>query len=570
MKTRLVRKTKQLASALLTTLVICSILAIFVLYYLSLVDQQSYLNCRSQTWNMAIAISEAGVEEGMAQLNLNFPDMNSDGWTYNGSTYYWKSNSLPGGNGYLSYIYITNSAFPAVVSRAFVTMPVKYAQRQSTAFLAAINTGFSSPGTNSAPVTRAVSVTATRRTPFQYAMVAKNNIDLQGKNVVTDSFDSSDPNKSTNGQYDPTKRGSRGDIATNLGVLDSINGGNATVYGHAHTGPGSQSTALQIGSLGYVGNALDQATVGSGNVDPGYWLPDSNFSFPTTSYPNTSGYQTTIPSGYLMVSSNWSVSYITNVATLPSPLPPGGVTPICGSLLSSPIPPLVPCCLIQTNNNNGVKQYVYKPITGYSYTFTNSYTTIYTNQYDNILYGNGASSLTSVNPLAPNSASNPYVLTSGVTGQTNYYVTSSSLSGNTYVAGSNVVLAIANGINMNGNDSLTVGQNANIIVYSGGTSASISGNGVVNQAGYAADFVLYAAPTVTSFSFVGNGAFIGCLVAPNAAVSMNGGGNSGSFTGCCIANSVTMTGNTAFHYDESLAGNNRIGRFLIISWNEVK
>src|SRR4029077_13547715 len=132
MKTRLLRKTKQLASALLTTLVICSILSISVLYYMSLIDQQAYLNCRSQTWNMAIAISEAGIEEGMAELNQNFPDMNTDGWTYDGSTCFWKSNSLPGGNGYLSYIYITNSAQPVVVARAFVTMPPKYAQLASS------------------------------------------------------------------------------------------------------------------------------------------------------------------------------------------------------------------------------------------------------------------------------------------------------------------------------------------------------------------------------------------------------------------------------------------------------
>src|SRR5689334_8220486 len=162
MKTRLVRKTKQLASALLTTLVICSILAIFVLYYMSLIDQQSYLNCRSQTWNMAIATSEAGIEEGLQQLNQNFPDMNTDGWTYDGATVFWKSNSLPGGNSYMTYIYITNALYPVVLSRASVTMPPKYVQRASSAFLAAINTGFTSPGTNTAPVNRAVAVTCTR------------------------------------------------------------------------------------------------------------------------------------------------------------------------------------------------------------------------------------------------------------------------------------------------------------------------------------------------------------------------------------------------------------------------
>src|ERR1051326_1743851 len=114
MKTRLTGKTKQLASAMLTALVICSILSLFVMYYLSLIEQQSLLSARSQTWNMAIAVSEAGIEEGLQQVNTAYPDMNTDGWTYDGSTCYWKSNMLADGNSYMSYIYITNGLNPTV------------------------------------------------------------------------------------------------------------------------------------------------------------------------------------------------------------------------------------------------------------------------------------------------------------------------------------------------------------------------------------------------------------------------------------------------------------------------
>ncbi len=57
MKTRLTKKARKMASALLTTLVLCSILSIFVLYYLSLIDQQNFLGARSQCWNMAIVVS---------------------------------------------------------------------------------------------------------------------------------------------------------------------------------------------------------------------------------------------------------------------------------------------------------------------------------------------------------------------------------------------------------------------------------------------------------------------------------------------------------------------------------
>lgn len=392
------------------------------------------------------------------------------------------------------------------------------------------------------------------------ALAARAMIDLNDKDLTVDSFDSSDPTKSTNGQYDPVKyKGDKGDVMVGPmgvpgGIVNSLSafGGSAKIYGHAHTGPGSQAAVLQIGPQGYCGAHADELTVGTGNVDPGWWLPDANFEFWTTAFPNTTGYQSSIPSGFLMISSNWSVSYTTNVLTYPDPVPPGGVTIVCGVQISSPFPPVVPCCMIITNNNNGVEVFIYTPVVSYSYTFKQSYTRYYTNQYDNIPYGNGASSLTCVNPGAPNSASNPYVLTSGVSGQTNYFVTSNSLSGQTYVIGSNVILAISSGLHMIGNDGFTVGRGANVIVYAGGTSCVMNGNGVINLAGYAADFVLYAAPTVTNFEFNGNGSFIGVLVGPNANFTLNGGGNSAGFTGCLIANAVRMTGNCNFHFDESL------------------
>ena len=71
MKIKTVRKLKAQGNALVISLVICSILSLVVSYYLSLVDQQNMLSFRSMAWNSAIAVTEAGIEEGMAQLNSN-------------------------------------------------------------------------------------------------------------------------------------------------------------------------------------------------------------------------------------------------------------------------------------------------------------------------------------------------------------------------------------------------------------------------------------------------------------------------------------------------------------------
>lgn len=598
-------KAKQAASALLITLVICSILSIFVMYYLSLIDQQSYLNTRSQTWNMAISLSEAGVEDGLQQLNNAFPDMNADGWSYDGGYTFSKTNTIAGVGGYMSYIFTSNSFFPNVMARAYVPSIPTYAMASPDTLFAAGGVNTTTP----APLNRAVLVTTKRNSPFQVAMVARKNIDLKGNNIMTDSYNSLDPSKSVNGQYVGTYySGDKGDIATDLGVIDSVAGGNADVYGHVHTGPGSPSTAVQIGANGYIG---PHSGFSNGSIAPGYWLPDSNFTFPTTTYPNTSSYLTPT-NGTVVISSNalslgTSTTYTypsfppaggasTNFGsqvtstTYPVPVPPSLTTNVFNNVSSFPLPVPVPLAtntqyvtgqktlpgvgtyvgtIDTTNWNNGKfgTYYSYWQITGYSYntyTYYSSYTftpyqtnlVYYTNSYNNILWGTTTASTT------------------------NYYV-ASSLSGQTLVVGENVVLALPNGLNMSGQDAITltaagavVGGSwpqANISVYSGGTSCTIGGNGIINQPGYPIDFILYCAPTVTTLTLNGNGQFSGGIIAPNADVTMNGSGSGNQdYCGALIANSVTMNGHFGFHYDEAMAGSNKNGRFIITSWNEVK
>src|SRR5260221_7046849 len=140
------------------------------------------------------------------------------------------------------------------------------------------------------------------------------------------------------------------------------------------------------------------------------------------------------------------------------------------------------------------------PTYTYAYTLYNTNTVYSTNTYNNILYGSTDLS------------------------KTNCYI-ANSLSGQTIVVGDNVILALPNGLSMSGNDSISVLPFANVMgssstapagatiqVYSGGTSCTIGGNGVFNQPGYAADFILYCAPTVTTFTLNGNGGFNGVVV----------------------------------------------------------
>lgn len=81
MKIRLSLKFKQMASALLVVMVLGGILCLSVVYYLSLIQQQNTLSVRSQAWNIAIAVTEAGIEEGLQALNSNLTILSTaDGW----------------------------------------------------------------------------------------------------------------------------------------------------------------------------------------------------------------------------------------------------------------------------------------------------------------------------------------------------------------------------------------------------------------------------------------------------------------------------------------------------------
>lgn len=548
MKTKVFKRMKK-ASALLTALVICSIFSLFVVYYLSLIEQQGLLNSRSQTWNMAIAITEAGIEEGLENLNDNGSNLGQAPWSYLGGVTYYRSNSLPDGSSYT--VFITNTApNPVVVARAYVQQStlVNVAQNISAAFFAAggVSTG---PTT----VTRAVLVNCSKTSLFLAPLVAKKSINLNGNNISTDSYASCDPARSVNGQYVPGfYSGDRGDVASNQGLIDTISGGNANIYGVAHTGTNtSGQPTVNAGPNGAVGSHTWQAS--HTGLEPGWVLEDANFTFPDTTFPSSGGFLTST-GGVLIVSSNLvTSSYDTNLVAL------GATTTNYSTIYVTKDTYPAPGTYIGTPVKSGSK-YNYYQITGilnFTHTLYSTNVVYSTNNYDNIFWGSQD-------------------------GSTASYV-ANSLSGQTMVIGPNVVLALPNGLNMGGSDGFTIMPFANILgtpvtapaganvaVYSGGSSAKIDGNGVMNQPGYPADFIMYCAPTVTTFSLGGNGGFCGVLVAPTVDLTLNGGGsNPIDFIGCAMVNSAKLNGHFQFHYDECLANTLNNPRYLITAWNEI-
>src|SRR6185369_8420285 len=62
-------KHSECASTLMVTLFMVGLLGFFLFAYLYLVRTQRGFVARSQGWNAALAMAEAGVEEALAQLN---------------------------------------------------------------------------------------------------------------------------------------------------------------------------------------------------------------------------------------------------------------------------------------------------------------------------------------------------------------------------------------------------------------------------------------------------------------------------------------------------------------------
>jgi hypothetical protein len=133
-------------------------------------------------------------------------------------------------------------------------------------------------------------------------MVAKDSINLNGNNITTDSFDSTNPLSSTNGLYIFDKRKDHGDIAVNNSLFNSLNMGNANIFGAVSTGPNG---TVAIGPNGVVGD-FTWAQNHNG-IQDGHLRNDMNVSFPDVQAPWTGGAFT--PSGGWITNADFTATH---------------------------------------------------------------------------------------------------------------------------------------------------------------------------------------------------------------------------------------------------------------------
>jgi hypothetical protein len=175
--------------------------------------------------------------------------------------------------------------------------------------------------------------------------------------------------------------------------------------------------------------------------------------------------------------------------------------------------------------------------------------------------------LTLGTPLLPTLAPDGNLYTYVFLSDGNYYAP--NLSGSIYVGtNAHVRLYVQNG----GTQSVIVAGNgapvdSKLTIYVASPSFTI-GSGVIDG-GRAANLAYFGLPSNTSISFSGNSAFTGTIYAPDADVTLTGGGSGDyDFVGCCIAKSIKLNGHFMFHFDEDLLSRAYRG-YTPIHWREI-
>src|SRR5512145_1453735 len=160
----LTNQNREQGSVLFVTLFIASLFGMFLYAYLNIVQGQRAMVARSQAWNSALALAEAGAEEALAHLNPGVGSTNlvraSNGWLSSGGIYRLPATRELGVGSY--DVLFTDEQFPIIYA-----------------------TGVVSVASLRADLKRVIEVITTNSPVFTAAMAAQENIDVRGNQIST-------------------------------------------------------------------------------------------------------------------------------------------------------------------------------------------------------------------------------------------------------------------------------------------------------------------------------------------------------------------------------------------------
>jgi hypothetical protein len=279
MKTRLLQFSQVQGKILIVTLFLAAAIGLVLVSTLSMIKSQNQAVSRSQCWNQCMPVIEAGIEEALSHINnKRETTLAVNDWTAVGQVYSVRRD-LSADSFFLVNVTMTNVNFPIIVCTGYVRLAALVARADVDPMLAAA--GVTVGGQQY--VARTVRALCSNQRLFVKAMVARDKIDMNGNNITTDSYDSSNPLYSTtNGTYDPAKARDNGDVSTASGLQNAINVGNANIKGRLRTGPGGTA---KVGSNGSVGNKA-WVNAGMRGLKPGWFSDDMNVDFEAPQRPS--------------------------------------------------------------------------------------------------------------------------------------------------------------------------------------------------------------------------------------------------------------------------------------------
>jgi Tfp pilus assembly protein PilX len=253
---RITRGKSTNGSVLVTAIVMTAVMAVILASYLTLLASRNRITMRSQAWNESLPLLEAGIEEAFTHLNDDAV-LTNNGWnalTVNSNLVYQKRRDFTNSGAYfLTSLSNVTASTVDVYARGFVPAP--------------LGTGY---------ISRLVHLTTTNPVTFSKAVAAVGTITMSGGAMV-DSFNSTDPASSTNGQYLLSLHKANGGLATDSTAHPAIDIKSAHVYGTVNTGSGG--TVIYSGA-----GAAGDATWLSG-IQPSASNSTFNVSFPDQSVP---------------------------------------------------------------------------------------------------------------------------------------------------------------------------------------------------------------------------------------------------------------------------------------------
>ncbi|HEV2393919.1 MAG TPA: hypothetical protein VG146_16320 [Verrucomicrobiae bacterium] len=229
---------KESGSTLVLALIIVGISFVVVGSYVGLALNRNKVAMHSMAWNQAMAVAEAGVEEGLAQIQYSITPTN--GWSGAGGVYSLARNSPFGGTNSHFAVNFTSADPPVITSTGYVRAPLL-----------------------SGYIKRVVRVTTVKGTnQFPYGIRAKGTITISGSSIL-DSFDSSDTNYSINGMYTPLRHKDNIYVASQSGASKAVQVGTGKIFGYVETSAGTVTVGSSgvVGDNNYASNSLNAGTI---------------------------------------------------------------------------------------------------------------------------------------------------------------------------------------------------------------------------------------------------------------------------------------------------------------------